>query len=260
LIKIKALNRHELKYEVTRDQYQSLSEALANYMQPDTYGDENGRYLVTSLYYDTTDYKAYWDKIQGHRYRRKLRVRVYGDQTVTPDTPCFVEIKQRTDRTIQKKRVVLPYSSAIDLCETGTGVAHVPESGGAVVDEVKYLRSALQLQPACIVSYDRLAFNGTELGPGLRVTFDTNMKCRGHELSLLPTGYAENRFFAPPHWCIMEIKADGSVPLWLTKLIGEHRCTRRNISKYCTALEKCVGALQNQRIKTYQPEFGFGLN
>jgi SPX domain protein involved in polyphosphate accumulation len=259
LTKIK-FNRHELKYKVNRDQYQSLSKALSDYMQPDAYGDQHGRYLVTSLYYDTTDYKAYWDKIQGHRFRRKLRVRVYGEQTITPDTPCFVEIKQRTDRTIQKKRVVLPYSSAIDLCETGADVNLAPEAGGAVAEEVSYLRSALKLQPACVVSYDRLAFNGTDRGPGLRVTFDTNMKCRAHELSLLPTGYAENRFFTPPQWCIMEIKADGSVPLWLTKLIAEYGCTRRNISKYCTALEKCLGALQNQRIKTYQPEFGVGLN
>jgi hypothetical protein len=58
----------------------------------------------------------------------------------------------------------------------------------------------------------------------------------------------------------MEIKADGNVPLWLTKLIGEYRCTRRNISKYCTALERCIEALQSQRIKTYEPKFGFGLN
>ena len=259
-MKIKSLNRRELKYAVTRDQYQPLIEALAAHLQPDAYGDEQGRYLVTSLYYDTTDYKAYWDKIQGHRYRRKLRVRVYGEQTVTPDTSCFVEIKQRTDRAIQKKRVVLPYSSAIDLCEAGMDVKPVPQASGAVVEEVRYLRAALGLQPACIVSYDRLAFQGGQADPGLRVTFDTNLKGRAHDLSLLSTGYAQNRFFAPPQWCIMEIKADGSVPLWLTKLIGEYRCTSRNISKYCTALERCLGEFQNQRIKTYQPEFGFGLN
>jgi hypothetical protein len=259
-MQINGSGRYELKYILARDQYESLVEALADYMQPDDHGDKFGRYLVTSLYYDTADYKAYWDKMQGHRYRRKLRVRVYGDEAVTADTSCFVEIKQRTNRTIQKRRVVLSYSSAIGLCEAGTGVNRLPDVAQAVIEEVKYLCSTLRLRSACIVSYDRLAFNGTERGPGLRLTFDTNLKCRGHELSLLPTGYAENRFFAPPHWCIMEIKADGSVPLWLTKLIGEYRCTSRNISKYCTALEKCFGALHNQRSKTYQPETGFGLN
>ena len=247
-MQINGAGRYELKYVLARDQYHSLVEALADYMQPDAHGDERGRYLVTSLYYDTADYKAYWDKMQGHRYRRKLRVRVYGDQMVTPDTPCFVEIKQRTNRTIQKKRVVLSYSSAIDLCEAGTGVNRRPDVAGAVIEEVKYLSSTLRLRSACIVSYDRLAFNGNEYDPGLRVTFDTNMKCRVHDLSLLPQGCAQNRYFIPPEWCIMEIKANGCVPYWLAKLTGEHRCTLRRISKYCTALEECLEMLRKQRI------------
>ena len=68
---------------------------------------------------------------------------------------------------------------------------------------------------ARLVSYDRLAFQGGQADPGLRVPFDTNLKGRAHDLSLLSTGYAQNRFFAPPQWCIMEIKADGHVPLSL---------------------------------------------
>jgi hypothetical protein len=185
-------------------------------------------------------------------------VRVYGDGAVSPDTPAFVEIKQRTSRTILKKRVALPYAAAIDLCEAGRGVDGVAGSEeGPVVDEIRYLRTALHLQPACIVSYDRLAFQGGQADPGLRVTFDTNLKGRAHDLSLLSTGYAENRFFAPPQWCIMEIKANGHVPLWLTRLIGEQRCTSRRISKYCRALEQCLGTLQNQRITSHQPGFEF---
>jgi SPX domain protein involved in polyphosphate accumulation len=217
-------------------------------MEPDPHGDEEGRYLVTSMYYDSADYKAYWDKIQGHRFRRKLRVRVYGSQEVTPDTSCFVEIKQRNNRAIQKKRVVLPYSSAIALCGSGAGVNSSSGLGQAVIDEVKYLCSTLQLQSACIVTYDRLAFDGTECDPGLRVTFDTNMKGRTHDLSLLSPNYAQNRFFLPPQWRIMEIKANDCVPYWLTKLTGEYHCTLRRISKYCTALEQCLGLFQTQRI------------
>jgi hypothetical protein len=244
--------RYELKYVIDRAQVHALDEALAAFMQPDAHGDGDGRYPVTSLYYDTADYKAYWDKIQGHRYRRKLRVRVYGDRAVTPDTACFVEIKQRTNRTVLKKRVALPYAAAIDLCETGGGADGV---SGPVVEEVSYLRAALHLQPACIVSYDRLAFQGGQADPGLRVTFDTNLKGRAHDLSLLSTGYAENRYFAPPQWCIMEIKADGHVPLWLTRLVGEQRCTPRRVSKYCRALEQCLDTLQDQRVTTRQPAF-----
>jgi hypothetical protein len=257
---INGSGRYELKYMLTTEQYTSVIDELAAYMQPDPYGNEDGRYLVTSLYYDTPDYKAYWDKIEGHRFRRKLRVRVYGEGEVAPDTPCSVEIKQRANRTIQKKRVVLSYSSAIALCEAGAEVNGVPGADKAVVEEVKYLSSILNLRAACIVSYDRQAFVGTERDPGLRVTFDTKLTGRTHDLSLLSQDDAENHFFVPPQLYVMEIKADGNVPYWLTRLITRNRCTLRSISKYCLALEQSQTLLRNQRIKTYHTEFGFGFN
>jgi len=216
-------------------------------MEPDPHS-EGGRYLVTSLYYDTADYKAYWDKIDGHRFRRKVRVRVYNAQMVSPDSLCFVEIKQRTNKTLQKKRIVLPYLSAIALCGSGTHTDGNTEADRAVIDEVLYLFNTLRLQPACIVSYDRLAFNGGVYDPGLRVTFDTNLKCRTHDLTLLSQGYAENDFFVPPQWCVMEVKVNNRVPYWLTGVISRYRCTLRRISKYCTALEKSRALLQQQRI------------
>ena len=257
-MEIKGSGRHELKYFVTRDQHRSLVSELSGYMRSDPSGDEDGRYAVTSLYYDTADYKAYWDKIQGHRYRRKLRVRVYGRQVVAPESPCFVEIKQRNNRTVQKKRVVLSYSTAIALCEAGMEVADLPRTGQPVIEEVEYLSSIQQLRPACIVTYDRQAFVGTERDPGLRVTFDTNLKGRTHDLSLLSQGDVVDQAVLPSQWRIMEIKADGHVPYWLTKLISTYRCAPRRISKYCTALEQSQSLLRNQRITYYKPDYELG--
>jgi SPX domain protein involved in polyphosphate accumulation len=247
LLNIRYPDRYELKYILDRSQYEQIVDALAGYTEPDSYS-EGGRYLVTSLYYDTADYKAYWEKINGHRFRRKVRVRVYNAQTVSPDSPSFVEIKQRTNKTLQKKRILLPYSSAVALCGSGKGTNGTTEAEHPVIQEVLYLYNTLRLQPACIVSYDRLAFNGSEYDPGLRVTFDTNLKCRIHDLTLLSQGSTENHFFVPPQWCIMEVKVNVRAPYWLTEVISKYRCTLRRISKYCTALEQSVALLQNQRI------------
>jgi SPX domain protein involved in polyphosphate accumulation len=247
-VRIKEYSRHELKYMLNREQCELLTEALATYMEPDAFGDAQGRYAITSLYYDTVDYKAYWDKIEGHKFRRKVRIRVYGEQTVTPDTTCFAEIKQRLNKTLQKKRVKLPYSSAAALCGAGQPVEGASEIDQAVIEEIQYLYYTLQLQPACVVSYHRLAFNGSEYDPGLRVTFDTNLKGRTHDLTLLSQGYAESHFFVPPGWCVMEVKVNYRVPYWLTELIGKHRCTLRRVSKYCTALEQSKVILQNQQV------------
>jgi SPX domain protein involved in polyphosphate accumulation len=247
LLNIRYPDRYELKYILDRSQYEQIVRALADYMEPDSHS-EGGQYLVTSLYYDTEDYKAYWQKINGHRFRRKVRVRVYNAQTVSPESPCCVEIKQRTNKTVQKRRTVLPYSSAVALCGSGQSTNGTTKPEQPVIQEVLYLYNTLRLQPACIVSYDRLAFNGREYDPGLRVTFDTNLKCRTHDLTLLSQGYAENHFFVPPQWCIMEVKVNIRAPYWLTGVISNYRCTLRRISKYCTALEQSVALLQNQRI------------
>jgi hypothetical protein len=247
-MRIKYFNRYELKYVLKRGQYEHLVDELAKYMDPDPYGDQGGRYLVTSLYYDTANYKAYWDKIQGHRFRRKVRIRVYDAMMVSADTLCFVEIKQRTSKTIQKKRVVLPYSLATALCSSGRDIDGGSGTDQTVISEIQYLYNTLRLQPACIVSYDRLAFNGSEYDPGLRVTFDTNLKCRAHDLTLLSQGSAENHYFLPPHWCVMEIKVNDRVPYWLTEVISEHRCTLRRISKYCVALEQATELFRSRRI------------
>lgn len=247
MLRFRYPDRYELKYILDRSQYEQLANALVDYMELDSYS-EDGRYLVTSLYYDTADYKAYWEKINGHRYRRKVRVRVYNAQMVSPDSPCFVEIKQRTNKTLQKKRVLLPYSSAVALCGSGKYTDATTETDQSVIQEVLYLFNTLRLQPACVVSYDRLAFDGSQYDPGLRVTFDTNLRFRSHDLTLLSQGYTENYFFVPPQWCIMEVKVNIRAPYWLTEMISTYRCTLRRISKYCTALEQSGARLQNQRI------------
>lgn len=247
-MRIKYFNRYELKYILNQSQCQPIIDDLATYMEPDRAGDQHGRYHICSLYYDTEDYRAYWDKIDGHRYRRKVRIRIYGDHLQSAADNCFVEIKQRLNQTLQKRRVILPYSTAVALCGHGEPVTVDSESDQAIIDEVLYLQGALQLQPTCIVSYDRLAFDGSAYDVGLRVTFDTNLKSRTHELSLLSEGRAESHYFLPPNRCIMEVKVNYRVPYWLTEMIGKYRCTLYRISKYCTALEQSKALMSTQRI------------
>lgn len=250
-MRIKQFNRYELKYILTKDQYLEFVEILPNYVEPDTHGDHGGRYTITSLYHDTQDFKAYWDKVEGHRFRRKVRIRVYGDQTVTPETDCFVEIKQRINKTLQKKRIVVTYNSAEKLCSTGAEIPEekaLSETDKEIAGEIRYLQATLQLQPTCVVSYDRQAFDGGEFEDGLRITFDTNLKGRVHDLTLLSTRHAENKFFIPPTMCIMEVKVNYRVPYWLTEVIGKYRFTLRRVSKYCAALEQSKLLLQTQRI------------
>ena len=247
-MRIKSFSRFELKYLISLEQYRQMAAEVANYMEPDLHSSNGQSYDITSLYYDTEDYQAYWDKIDGHRYRRKVRIRVYDTQQVTPDTLCFAEIKQRINKTLQKKRVQLSYAAAEALCGAGQRVTGLSEDEQAVVEEIQYLHYTLQLQPACVVSYNRVAFNGSEYDIGLRVTFDTNLKGRTQDLTLLSLGQAKNNFFLPPESCVMEVKVNYRMPYWLTELIGRYHCTFRRVSKYCLTMEESKLLLRNQRI------------
>lgn len=249
-MRVKTIVRYELKYVITRQQRDGLMDDLLSRMTPDQYGDVLGNYTITSLYYDTKNYDAYWEKIEGEKLRRKVRVRTYGEQTVQPETRCFLEIKQRQNKTLTKKRVCLPYQDAIalDELESAARAHNLSASDRAITDEVEYLARVRDLRPSCVVRYNRLALNGDALSPDLRVTFDTELRGRTHDLSLLSTGFADDVYFLPPDACILEVKANHSVPYWLAQLLNKHRCTMQRISKYCTALERCGVLLARQQI------------
>jgi SPX domain protein involved in polyphosphate accumulation len=205
-------------------------------------------YSIASLYFDTADYKAYWDKINGHRSRRKVRVRVYGDGPVTPETVCFLEVKQRIDKRLRKRRVALPYAQAVALDELDEIAVGRPAEEQALLQEVAYLYRTLQLRPTCVVRYQRLALEDTTYAPDLRITFDCNLRCRMHDLSLLSNGLAQDHFFWPPNSIILEVKVNYSVPTWLVRLLNAHHCTPFRISKYCTALEQSKTIQSRQQL------------
>lgn len=246
---IKKFSRYELKYIIPTSLGNTIARDLLDYLDFDSYGDKQGTYPITSLYYDSPDYSAYWDKIEGERFRRKVRVRIYGGQSVGADDKCAVEIKQRINKSVQKKRVFIPCTSAISLCEHGVPATVETDADRMVVQEVQYLSRTLRLQPTCIVAYNRQAFNGGLYDSGLRVTFDTALKGRLHSLSLLDKHLAENHFFLSPEWCIMEVKVNQRVPYWLVELLNKYQCTLRRISKYCTALETFKTSLLAQQIE-----------
>lgn len=248
-MRIKSDLRYELKYLIGREQMNALLPELLEYLTYDTHSGEDGGYPITSLYYDSPDYKAYWDKLEGHRNRRKVRVRVYGNEQVQPETPAFVEVKERVNVRIRKRRIKLPYEQANKFSEfvTFPGLSSEEEM---IAQEVYYLYQTLQMRPACIVQYDRVALEGRDHFADLRVTFDTSVGGRVHDLSLLSTGHTSNQLLLPPEYVILEVKANQSVPLWMANLISRHQCTHRRISKYCTVLEHSKVIRSRQRIIT----------
>jgi SPX domain protein involved in polyphosphate accumulation len=190
---------------------------------------------VWSVYYDTTGLRFYWEKIEGLKFRRKLRVRHYGDRfNVDDDTIVYVEIKQRVNKVTQKRRVALPYHLAREVCDHRKMVAHDP-SQRAFLEEVLGLVSGLDLRPVAITGYQREAFVGRDADVGLRVTLDHRVRGRDRDFHL--GADAENRLTVPARLAVLEIKANERVPYWLTDLAARSSMSVVRMSKYCQSVE-----------------------
>ncbi|WP_279328160.1 polyphosphate polymerase domain-containing protein, partial [Streptomyces sp. OS603R] len=147
--RLHAFNRFELKYLVPVEQAAEIRDELAERMDRDLNSPVGG-YGVWSLYYDTPQLRFYWEKIEGLKFRRKLRIRHYGDlDGVSDESPVCVEIKQRVNRVTQKRRITLPYGVARQLCDGRQMIEHSAKES-AFVQEVLELVVRLNLQPTAI--------------------------------------------------------------------------------------------------------------
>jgi hypothetical protein len=232
--KLHAFNRYEIKYFVDELMVPALLTELAARMNSDPYSPRGG-YPVTSLYYDTPDLRFYWEKIEGLRFRRKLRMRLYGAPSAcTADSPVQVEIKQRVNRVTQKRRIELPYATALRWLN-GREEIDCDPTQRPFVDEVSTLVGNLDLRPVVTTGYLREAFVGRDADMGLRVTIDH--KVHGRDRDFHFASDARNRFTIPPKLAIVEVKANERVPYWITDLLARVDMSVVRISKYCQSVQ-----------------------
>ncbi|MFI2228681.1 polyphosphate polymerase domain-containing protein [Nocardia testacea] len=232
--KLHAFNRYEIKYFVDELRVPELRRELVSRMDSDPYSPHGG-YPVTSLYYDTPDLRFYWEKIEGLKFRRKLRMRLYGEPAECNDrTPVQIEIKQRVNRVTQKRRIALPYSAALRWLNGREEIECAPAQR-PFVNEVTTLVGNLDLRPIVTTGYLREAFVGREADLGLRVTIDHRVHGRDRDFHF--ASGAQNRSTIPPKLAIVELKANERVPYWATDLTARLNMSVIRVSKYCQSVE-----------------------
>ncbi len=225
------LNRYEVKYLVDTRRIPTLLAEVAPYTRPDPHSPEWG-YPIHSVYWDTDDLRFFWEKIEGLKTRRKLRFRRYADSD-----EVYVEIKQRLDRTLHKRRIKLPLAAALD----GFGQGEHSMDWSAFADDVVATEIAMMierhhLRPRMAIRYRRRALFGA-FDPELRVTFDGRLRYHPTDLSLA-TPFDGGHDIIDTRLSVMEIKYDHRAPTWLTKTIRRHGLEMVRMSKYCSAVDK----------------------
>ena len=242
-------NRFEMKYLVPEANVPALRADIAQHLGTDPLASEP--YRVESLYFDTADLRFYWEKLDGIKFRRKLRIRHYGSdpEGATAKTPVQVEIKQRVNKVTQKRRLALPFPLALSICDS-TGLAcytPVPEDAlmeavaephRRVLSEIRTLSANLRLRPTAVTSYLREAYSGFDQEAGVRITFDHSVSGRDRDFILgRESGIAQNRPIIDPSLCVVELKSDERLPFWLTDLTAHHALNLVRMSKYCATIE-----------------------
>jgi len=235
-VAIEIFRRREQKYVITIQQYKELMSRLSPYMRSDTNGYD-GKYTVTSLYFESADRTIYYETKNKLKYRQKLRLRVY-DEVDEFDT-AFFEVKQKHKKVVNKRRLRMTVQEANRYlaADLHASLANYKTTNNQVLREIHYFRQLYQLYPEMIVSYDRHALHGIE-DPELRMTFDFNLRCRKDSLFVQDGSYGD--YFIDPNLVILEVKVNDSVPLWLTRILQETQCEQRGASKFCTSLESLV--------------------
>ena len=226
-----------MKFVITSEQRESLMADALPRMKPDENAVDGAFYPIVSLYYDSPERDCYWEKVEKYQNRRKMRVRVYGSLDGKLPPTVFVEIKHKCDGRGVKRRLLCTLDEAYIVAAGGEIAPRAKFLDRRLIEEIHTLVNRRHFKPCCAMRYDRHAFADRDPESDLRVTFDTGIAYRFDNLIVVPDDRKFDRYLLPDGYSVMEVKVTGSVPFWLTQMIGRHHCILQGHSKYNNALE-----------------------
>ena len=227
----RSFNRYELKYLVHGTVAHEFIRSLDGYIDSDPNSKKSNGYPIYSLYCDSPGLAFFWEKIEGLKYRRKVRFRRYGD-----DSDVFLEVKQRVDRTVQKRRVRWPLDQVVQTFCSSNGLVDPSREADPVSAEIFFLWHHYGLEPRMAITYRREAYFAV-FETDLRITIDSRVQYNAVDLDIanpIETG----KYLVDPEQVVVELKFNERVPLWLCKAIGKFGLDFVRLSKYCTAVDR----------------------
>ncbi len=218
--------RIEKKYLLNKAQYTALQERIKNHVMLDEYG----LHTICNIYYDTEGFDLIRSSLEKPVYKEKLRLRSYG--IPSKDSKVFLEIKKKYDGVVYKRRISLTLREAYDYLSNRIRPA---EDNSQIFKEIDYFMKFYDPQEAMYIAYDRMAYFGI-LDNSFRMTIDTNIRSRDYDLKLEHGDYGET--LLAPDTYLMEVKAAGAMPMWLTVSLSALKIYPESFSKYGRIYEK----------------------
>lgn len=224
---IEVFNRYENKYLIDSKAFYAIYNRLLEYMEPDAYNKNNQFYSISNIYYDTEHDTLIRNSLAKPKYKEKLRIRAYG--VPTADTKVYLELKKKVFGLVNKRRTALQLHEAYDYVRTGTMPMLKDYMNKQVLHEIHYFLQRYSLEPKVYLAYDRIAMFCKD-GRDLRITFDTNIRSRRYDVRLEKGDHGE-QLMESGQW-LMEVKAEKTIPVWLSAMLSEFQMYRTSFSKY----------------------------
>ncbi|WP_040950873.1 polyphosphate polymerase domain-containing protein [Gorillibacterium massiliense] len=235
---IEVFNRYENKYVMDSKTFYAIYNRLLDYMVLDEYNKNDKFYTISNVYFDTEHDSLIRSSLAKPKYKEKLRVRAYG--IPGREDKVYLELKKKVCGLVNKRRTALRLDEAYEFVRTGMEPELQPYMNAQVVREINYFLTRYNLLPKVYLAYERIAMFAKD-NRDLRITFDTNIRSRRYDVRLEDGDYGEP-LMERGQW-LMEVKAENTIPVWLSKMLSEHHMYRTSFSKYGNEYKK----MRNER-------------
>ena len=189
----------------------------------DAHVQEDGIYLVRSLYFDDLSDSCLYENRAGTDPRSKFRIRYYNSDS----SKLRLEKKSKTKGMTQKESCVISEEECRQFLR-----GEVPLVEDCMNETKKKLFLEMQLRgmmPKVIVTYERTPF--IYPGGNVRVTFDKNLTSSVEVESFLEGTYTQRPVF-PLGKSLIEIKWDEVLPLHIKDVLKLDTLQWTAFSKY----------------------------
>jgi SPX domain protein involved in polyphosphate accumulation len=239
-------SRFEIKYQLSKEMIPEVSKAIRRYAVTDPFVPPNqSYYTVKTIYMDTPDLKYYYEKLDGLKVRKKLRIRAYGHE----HTSAFLEIKRRYTDIVVKERVKYSYEHLRSLLEdNGSHLSgdytHQSDKVSRVAAKFLFYILKNRLSPTLLVIYDREAYFH-QLAPYQRATIDTDIQYYLYP-NIDDLFHGTGVVFLRQPAGILELKFNDFMPKWMRRLESEFDLRQESFSKYSFGIEACQNDLHKE--------------
>ncbi len=247
--------RYEYKYIVPNSKMKQLREMILPFVDVDDFAEAAGdnQYTVRSIYFDTPRYDFYFEKVEGIKNRKKVRLRGYDLEH--EDNTVFLEIKRKYNIPILKYRAPVTFKDAQEMFREKNINGQILfgdtfPKGAENSKRFFYQVFSKNLRPVVLIVYEREAYL-SKFDSTVRITFDKNLRSKAYPS--IKELYDEDKIKAAlaDHF-ILEVKFNRSFPGWLNPIVSRFGLKRQSASKYCISMDSnnIVNSLTKSKIYT----------